>query len=170
MCELGVCKTRKVTPAEIVIVDGKLSFLNAKYIADTSDYSIFIQEDELIDVMGYYYFFMEWLPSTYVNNFSDFKKIILSTTWLACEAIENNISKGNILNGNLKSFYKNNIINISGSINKLLRIPGIQQGFILENGTYKYSVGEKMENLKILEWKKLNWRINKLDQYDLRSF
>ncbi len=154
LCEIGICKVRKVPPAEMVIIDRKISFLNAKSVSETSDYSIFIQEEELVDVMAYYFFYMNWLPSEYRMNFNKIKKIRVITSWLACEAIDEMKKNGMQLHGHVNGFFRGREIVVSGKIISSIRIQGIQQAFLIEEDGKKYSVGAKngkLEDIKMEE-------------------
>ena len=154
MSEIGVVRTRDVTPAEIVIVDRKLSFLNAKSITEGSDYSVFIQEDELVDIMGYYFYYMNWIPSKYETDFSQFRKLKISTSWLACEAIDNILEKRKRINATLKGIYSLKEVDMKGEIKSTVRIQGVKQSFILSTPDRDYTVGGKngkLEDVRMIE-------------------
>ena len=148
MSEIGVVRTRDVTPAEIVIVDRKISFLNAKSITESSDYSVFIQEDELVDIMDYYFFYMNWVPSKYETEFYNNKKLKMSTSWLVCEAIDNILSNEGKIKATVKGIYRGREVEFKGEINKTVRIPGIKQSFILSTPELDYTVGGKNGKLE----------------------
>ena len=154
MSEIGVVRTRDVTPAEIVMVDRKLSFLNAKSITEGSDYSVFIQEDELVDIMGYYFYYMNWIPSKYEIDFSHFRKMKISTSWLACEAIDSILGRKRRINATLKGIYRGKEVDMKGEINSTVRIQGIKQSFILSTPDRDYTVGGKngkLEDIRMIE-------------------
>ncbi len=148
LSKIAVVRTRDVTPAEIVIIDQRTAFLNAKSINDTSDYSIFIEEDELVDVMSYYYFYMNWLPAKFEIDFSRYRKFRISNSWLACEAIDNISGKGKKIRSEVKGFYKNKEITIEGNVTSNIRVPGIKQSFIVETKDGQLSVGGKNGKLE----------------------
>ncbi len=152
--EIGVVRTREVTPAEIVIVDRKNSFLNAKTINDSSDYSVFIQEDELVDVMDYYYFYMNWIPGKYRVDFSRYKSFSIKTSWLACEAIDNIFSYDRRIIGKIKGIMKNKEVVFQGEIKYTIREPGVKQAFLIQTEMGDLTVGGKngkLEDVRMIE-------------------
>ena len=152
--DIGIVRTRDVTPAEIVIIDRKNSFLNAKSITETSDYSVFIQEDELVDVMDYYYFFMNWIPGWYVVDFNKYNTFKIRTSWLACEAIDNLFSNGKKIKAIIRGILRENETLIEGEIEHTERIPGVKQAFNISTKSETLSVGGKngkLEDVRMIE-------------------
>ena len=154
LSKIAVVRTREVTPAEIVIVDRRTAFLNAKSINDALDYSVFIQEDELVDIMAYYYFFMNWIPAKFEVDFVRYKRFRISTSWLACEAIDNIFESDKKIKSSIKGIYKDKEITIEGYVTSNIRVPGIKQAFIVETKDGEFSVGGKngkLEDIRMIE-------------------
>lgn len=153
--EIGILKTSEMTNAEMVIVDRKISFFNGRSVSLESNYSVFLQEDELMDIMSYYYFFMNWLPAKYIIDFNVYKHQFKTTTsWLACDAIDNIMEHGKRLRANVVGVMNEEIVSISGDVVSTTRIPGKIQAFSISNENKEISVGGrngKLESVKMID-------------------
>jgi sugar-specific transcriptional regulator TrmB len=148
LCELGVLRIRNVMPVEIVVVDRKMAFLNANSLSQGSDYSIFIQEEELVDVLDFYYFNMNWTSSRYYSDFEGMENIKISSSWLACELIENMTSKGYRSFVEIEGYDSSGPVSIEAEVISVQRIPGLQQALIIRTENGELSVGGKNATLE----------------------
>ena len=153
--EIGILKTSEMTNAEMVIIDRKISFFNGRSVSLESNYSVFLQEDELMDIMSYYYFFMNWLPANYIIDFNFYKhEFKVTTSWLACDAIENLMAKGKRLRATVLGVMNEEIITIGGDVISITRIPGKIQSFNILSENGEITVGGrngKLEQVKMID-------------------
>lgn len=148
LSELGVVRIREIMPVEIVIADRKTAFLNANSLSQTSNYSIFVQEEELVDVIDFYFFNMNWVSSHYYSDFEGMEKISVCSSWFACEAIENMTGKGYRVRAKVDGFRSMDPISIEGDVLSVKRIQGLQQAFFVKSGDETLSVGGKNATLE----------------------
>lgn len=155
-----IIKHRDLEAAEIIIQDGIIAAINMRSIVKNSNYSLLIEENDLVDIIGYYFYHMVWLPSVYIKDFHDNHnhKLSFSTIWVANAAIENLLQYGFRLNANVSGINKRNeVISIEGTVVNFERVIGIKETFNVESSNTLYSIGGrngkiediKMENAKI---------------------
>ena len=148
LSELGVIRTRGIMPVEIMIVDHKIAFLNANSLSQTSDYSIFIQEEELVDVLDFYFYNMNWISSKYHKDFEGMDDIRVSSSWLACEVIDNAFSKGYKCTVDIAAINYSDSPMLRGEVASVIRIPGLQYAFLIKTEEGNYTVGGKNATLE----------------------
>lgn len=161
LSNIGVCKVRNVPPAEIVIVDREISFINVKSISLTSDYSVFIQEDELVDVVSYYFFYMNWQPSVFRKDFKTLRTVKFVTSWLALEAIEELRNEGHNLIATVKGYSNGREVNVKGKIVSYVRDAGVRQAFSMESEDKILTVGGKNGKLEDIKMTELTLNVSK---------
>ncbi|SIM80427.1 TrmB family transcriptional regulator [Cuniculiplasma divulgatum] len=153
LSELGILRIRSIMPVEIVVVDRKIAFLNANSLSQTSDYSIFIQEEELVDVLDYYFFNMNWVSSRYYRDFDGMENVKISSSWLACELIDNAFSKGYKCKVEVEGFDASGPVSLNADVISVKRIQGLQYAFVIKTITGTYTVGGKnatLEDIKMV--------------------
>ncbi|MEM4380463.1 MAG: TrmB family transcriptional regulator [Thermoplasmatales archaeon] len=151
-----VAKRRESVASEVIIVDRDQALLNVNNYNSDQNYALYFEENELIHVLNYYYFHTIWEPSSYVNTFSSSKSLKFTTSWLACEAIDQISKSGRPIKGELRCLIGDQEHTIIGTITGTKRIPGLQHAFFIEADGRTYSVGgrtARLEDAKLIEIK-----------------
>jgi len=157
---LGILRTSERTNAEMVIIDRKISFFNAKSVSLDSDYTVFLQEDELIDIMSYYYFYMNWLPAKYVFDFNSYyNEYKITTSWLACELIDNVMEHGKHLIADVSGIMENKKVSITGEVLSTTRIRGKIQAFTVLSQGREVSVGGRNGQLEKIKMMNVTFKV-----------
>ncbi|SMD30896.1 TrmB family transcriptional regulator [Picrophilus oshimae] len=150
-----ILKIRDQKPLEMMMVDRSYILSNLKSGVENSDYSIYLEEDQLMHVLSYYFLYNIWQPSEYryyPDNGGFYYRF--TTIWLACDVIDYYLRLGIKVKGQLSGIYKNNRINITGIIKRVERINGVKQSFFIESSNGNFSVGGKsaiLEDVKMLD-------------------
>lgn len=151
--DICVIKHRELEPAEIIFQDGLVAAINMRSISKNSNYSMFIEEDELVDIISYYFYHMIWSPSLYIRDFHNNHKAFFSTVWLVNAAIENLLQYGSKLKASVTGMnQKNEVISIEGDVVSFERIIGLKESFSVESSSRVYSIGGrngKLEDIKM---------------------
>ena len=140
-------------PLEMVLVDRTWVLSNLKGGIDNGDYAIYLEEDQLLHALSYYFYYEIWAPSEYVKFPGDFVYYRLTNIWLACDIIDYYLKNNINLKGELNGFCKKNDITIKGNIIKTERINGKRQTFYISSEGKTYSVGGKSalyEDIKLI--------------------
>ena len=153
LMDICIIKHRELEPAEIIFQDGLVAGINMRSISKKSDYSMFIEEEELVDIISYYFYHMIWSPSRYIRDFHDNKMELFSTVWLANAAIENLLQYGSKLKASVTGTnQKNEVISIEGVVVSFERVIGLKESFSVESSSRVYSIGGrngKIEDIKM---------------------
>lgn len=150
----SIVRRREGHPPEILLIDRETCMVNVGSMVEGSNYSIWIEENELVHVMNYYFFFMLWTPSHYLSDFSIKEKMTFTTSWLACEAIDVLLShkatiRGSVIGKLHKSgSMSHETVTIDGYITGVERIPGVRQTFFIEDGKKRVSVGGRTSTIE----------------------
>jgi sugar-specific transcriptional regulator TrmB len=157
LSKYAIVKRREGSPPEIIIRDRESSLINVSSMVENTNYSILVEESELIHIITYYFYYVLWEPAKYVSGFMRFKTLRFSTSWLACECIDEFLNMGIEILGDLNGYIGNEMISISGQILRTDRLSGIRHGFIIKGDERTYSVGGR--NAKIEDIRMMNLTI-----------
>jgi len=149
-----ILKRRCERPLEMVMVDRTSVLSNLKSGVENLDYSIYLEEDQLLHVLSYYFYYNIWLPSKYISYPENSIYYKLTNIWLSCDIIDYYLSNNIKLKCNLNGIMNNENISIKGEIIKTERINGVKQTFFVKFNNNIYSVGGKsalMEDIKLIE-------------------
>lgn len=153
LSQYSIVKKREGFPPEIIISDRESALINVSSMLEDARYSILIDESELIHIITYYFYYVLWEPARYVSDFTQFRTLKFSTSWLACECIDSFLQKGYQIHGDLYGYIGKELIEISGTVTKTDRVSGIRHGFIINSEDKNYSVGgknAKLEDVRML--------------------
>jgi sugar-specific transcriptional regulator TrmB len=140
-------------PLEMVLVDRNSVLSNLKGGIDNGDYAIYLEEDQLLHALSYYFYYEIWDPSEYIKFPGSVVYYRLTNIWLACDIIDYYLKNNINIKGELNGFSKNNDINIKGDIIKTERVNGKRQTFYISSEGKTYSVGGKSafyEDIKLI--------------------
>ncbi|MCL5665579.1 MAG: TrmB family transcriptional regulator [Candidatus Thermoplasmatota archaeon] len=159
LSKISVIKRRTGSPPEILLIDRTKVMVNVGSMIEGEDYSLWMEESEIVHIVTYYFYYSIWQVGTYVTDFSIYRDITMTTSWLTCEAIDTLLLHGKTINCSVEGFLKGERITLNGRIIKTDREPGIRHGFIVEDEeTCKtYSVGGR--NAKIEDVRMYSIRI-----------
>ncbi len=149
-----ILKKRCEKPLEMVLVDRSSVLSNLKSGIENIDYSIYLEEDQLLHVLSYYFFYNIWLPSNYIIYPENIMHYKLNNIWLICDIIDYYLNKNIKLRGELNGIINNKSISIKCEIIKTERINGVRQTFFVTDGKNTYSVGGKSalkEDIKLID-------------------
>ncbi len=149
-----ILKKRCEKPLEMVLVDRSSVLSNLKSGIENMDYSIYLEEDQLLHVLSYYFFYDIWLPSEYVIYPENVIHYKLNNIWLICDIIDYYLAKNIRLRGELNGIMNNKSISIKCELIKTDRINGVRQTFFVTDGKNTYSVGGKSalrEDIKLVD-------------------
>ncbi|AAT44039.1 TrmB family transcriptional regulator [Picrophilus oshimae] len=152
LSKYSVIRVRDAPPAEMMLVDRSRAIVDVGSMLQNADYSIMLDEDELIHMLTYYFFYTIWSPSRYIYDFTRMTSIKLTTSWLACEAIENLKESGFKIMADLKGILENRPVELKGEIIGTKRVMGVRQSFIIKVNDEEFSVGgknAKLEDIKM---------------------
>lgn len=153
LCKYAVVKRREGFPPEILISDRKSSLINVSSMVENTNYSILVEESELIHIITYYFYYVLWAPARFYSDFKNFETLRFSTSWLACECIDDFINTGVKIFGDLEGYLGNELITISGQILRTDRLSGIRHGFLINYNNRIFSVGglnAKIEDIRMI--------------------
>ena len=140
-------------PLEIVMVDRTFVLSNLKGGIDNSDYAIYLEEDQLLHALSYYFYYEIWNPAEYLKYPEKTVYYTLTNIWFACDIIDYYLKNGIGLKCELHGVDRNGEINITGDIIKTERVNGKKQSFYIDSGGRLYSVGGKSaiyEDIKLI--------------------
>ncbi len=140
-------------PLEMVMIDRTFVLSNLKGGIDNSDYAIYLEEDQLLHALSYYFYYEIWKPAEYLAYPERSVYHQLTNIWFACDIIDYYIKNGISLKGTLQGVYRDEEINITGKIINTERINGKKQSFYISSGDQIYSVGGKSaiyEDIKLV--------------------
>jgi len=151
-----VSRIRSSTASEVLIVDRNSALLNVGNVDSRDQYALYFDDNELIHVSNYYFFHTIWAPSKPISVFDYSKATWFTTTWLACEAIDQFIHDGIKIKANIKCILKGSEQSFAGNITRTERELGMRHTFFIETGKKEYSVGgrtARLEDAKLIELK-----------------
>ena len=140
-------------PLEMVMIDRTFVLSNLKGGIDNSDYAIYLEEDQLLHALSYYFYYEIWGPAKYLERPEKTVYYKLTNIWFTCDIIDHYLENGIKLKGDLQGVYRNEEINITGNIIRTERVNGQKQSFYMSSGDKLYSVGGKSaiyEDIKLI--------------------
>lgn len=143
-----ILKKRDAKAAEIAISDRRAAMVNMSIINKATPYAVYIQEDELLHMIGYYFLTMIWSPSNFIQGFTERRSRTFRTGWMACEAIQAYLDSGMQLTGTLEGISNDKDVSMTGRITGTDRIDGVKYSFFIEHAGRNYSVGGKTATLE----------------------
>ncbi|AGO60117.1 MULTISPECIES: TrmB family transcriptional regulator [Ferroplasma] len=149
-----ILKKRLEKPMEMVLVDRNFILSNLKSGIENMDYSIYLEEDQLLHVLSYYFFYDIWLPSKYIIYPENFIHYKLNNIWLTCDIIDYYLTNNIKLKADLNGIINNKNISLKCEIIKTERINGVRQTFFVKDDKNTYSVGGKSalrEDIKLID-------------------
>lgn len=156
LAQIAVLKKREGSPPEFLLVDRESAIVNVREMIPGNRYCIMVEEDEMIHIISYYFFFTMWMNSEYVVDFTKFRVLSFSTSWLCCEAIDNWLLHGKKLTASISGVISGSEVEIAGEITSTDRFPGTKQGFTVRDKDRTYTVGgrnAKLEDVSMLRAK-----------------
>ena len=152
----SVSRTRSSPASEVLIVDRNSAILNVGDAASERKYALYFDDTELIHISNYYFFHTIWAPSKQETTFDLKRPILLSTTWLACEAIDHLKKDGSNIYAVMKCIMDKKEQTLSGMVTGTKRILGMRHTFFIKIHDKTYSVGgrtARLEDAKMIELK-----------------
>ena len=137
----------------MVMIDRTFVLSNLKGRIDNSDYAIYLEEDQLLHALSYYFYYEIWGPAEYLNYPDHSIYYQLTNIWFTCDIIDYYLGNEINLKGDLHGVYKNEEINVTGRIIKTERVNGKKQSFYISSQDQIYSVGGKSaiyEDIKLV--------------------
>ncbi|MCW6170962.1 MAG: TrmB family transcriptional regulator [Thermoplasmatales archaeon] len=150
----SVSRIRPSPASEVLIVDRNSALLNVGDDVSDRKYALYFDDSELIHISNYYFFHTIWVPSKQVTAFDLTKPVLLSTTWLACEAIDQIKKEGSNIYAVMKCIMDKREQTLSGIITGTKRILGMRHTFFIKVRDKIYSVGgrtARLEDARMIE-------------------
>jgi sugar-specific transcriptional regulator TrmB len=134
-------RRRKYASSQVIISDRVTGFLDTESVFNSRKASVFIQENEMIHILNYYFYHTLWGPSEEIVYPEKKKKFSFTTNWLMCEICNSMIQAGKKLSINVTGMVEGKEVELSGSVVKIENEEGLRHSLILSSNGKSYSIG-----------------------------
>jgi sugar-specific transcriptional regulator TrmB len=134
---------------EMTISDRKSCLITVQGDEGSKDYGIYLEEDDLIHVMSYYFNQSLWKEAKILRNFDSSKTWEFCNVWVACDAIDCFKKESYEIEATVEGYYHEDKRHIKGIVDRTERIPFVRNSFYVKSDDGKiYSVGGKTASLE----------------------
>jgi len=141
--EGAIIKRRSGYASQVVIVDREKGIIDISSERYPENYSIYVEEDEMVHVLNYYFYHTIWKPSQEIAYIPREKRIKITTNWLLCELANRFLSQKKKVEVIIKGRMENNSVEIKGDVAGTEIIEGLKHTLIVKVGDKVYTVGGK---------------------------
>ncbi|MCL4344873.1 MAG: TrmB family transcriptional regulator [Candidatus Thermoplasmatota archaeon] len=134
---------------EMTISDRKSCLVTVQGDEGSKDYGIYLEEDDLIHVMSYYFNQSLWHEGKILRNFDPSIAWEFCNVWVTCDAIDCFSKAGYSVEATVEGFFHEDRRHIKGMVERTERIPFVRNTFYVKTEDEKiYSVGGKTASLE----------------------
>jgi sugar-specific transcriptional regulator TrmB len=146
-------RRRKYASSQVIISDRVTGILDTESVFNSRKASVFIQENEMIHILNYYFYHTLWDPSIEIVNPERKKKFSFTTNWLMCEISDSMIRAGKKLSINVTGMADGKETELSGSVIKVENEEGLRHSLILSSKGRNYSIGGRSAKVEDIAMK-----------------
>ncbi len=152
---------------EMTMCDRKSCLVTVLGDEGSKDYGIYLEEDDLIHVMSYYFNQSLWHEAKVLKNFDPSRKWEFSNIWVACDAIDCFMKDGYRIEAYVEGYFHEDRRHIKGMVERTERIPFVRNSIYIKDEDERiYSVGGKTASLEDIKMTKITIRAIKQDSTD----
>ena len=134
-------RRRQYPSSQVIIADREHGILDTESKFNANRSSVYIEENELIHILNYYFYHTLWKPAELIGYPTKFGRLNFATNWFLCDICENYLRKGVGLKIRLKGKISGKMVELSGPVQRIEIIEGLRHSLVMSSKGTNYSVG-----------------------------